>query len=324
MPDPIIVQQTELAAPNEATSRYIAASVADNTRRAYQSAWRHFASWCAARGVPALPAAPDTVAAYLAALADAGRRYATLNQRKAAIAQMHAACNLERPTDHVIVRQTMRGIRRAIGVRPKQHMAATKPVVLALVETITGTRAKDVRDRCLILLAFAGALRRSELVGLRRGDIHFVADRGVVITVAKSKTNQDGQLEQIAVPYALIPRQCAVRALEAWVAVRDAAGTGREEEPLFPAINRHGQLAATPMRPKGFVGVIKQAARVAGLTAADLAPHSLRAGFATSAVEAGVAEGAIMRHTRHKSVTTFRSYVRRATLWQDNAAARVL
>jgi len=173
-----------------------------------------------------------------------------------------------------------------------------------------GDSAIDVRDRALLLVGFAGALRRSELVALDVADVAF-EKQGVVLALRRSKTNQEGNDERIAIPYGSDCTTCPVRALQAWLELVD-------DGPLFRSIDRHGNVGGR-LSDHSVALVVKKLANVAGLDAAKVAGHSLRSGFATSAARAGKSEAAIMRQTRHKSVTVARRYIRQGTKWDDHA-----
>jgi site-specific recombinase XerD len=131
---------------------YAQAASAQATERAY--------------GLEALPATPETVSAYLAALADTGLKASTIRRRKAAIAYTHRWCGFEPPTNADVVRKTLAGINRGLGTAPKQEPAATADIVERVIQSIPTSTPADLRDRALILLGFSGAFRRSELVGI--------------------------------------------------------------------------------------------------------------------------------------------------------------
>jgi integrase len=173
-----------------------------------------------------------------------------------------------------------------------------------------GNSAIDVRDRALLLVGFAGALRRSELVALDVADVSF-EKQGVVLALRRSKTNQEGNDERIAIPYGSDYTTCPVRALQTWLELVD-------DGPLFRSIDRHGNVGGR-LSDHSVALVVKKLANVAGLDADKVAGHSLRSGFATSAARAGKSEAAIMRQTRHKSVTVARRYIRQGTKWDDHA-----
>ena len=174
-----------------------------------------------------------------------------------------------------------------------------------------------MRDRALLLAGFAGAFRRSELVGLDVSDLEFNS-AGLIVNIRRSKTDQEGQGRKVGLPYGSTPVTCPVRALEAWLAV-----LGTDEGPLFRGINRHGHLAGRRLTAQSVALVIKRRAAQAGMETRDLAGHSLRAGLATAAAAAGVSERAIMAQTGHRSLATLRKYLREGSLFLENAAAKV-
>lgn len=294
---------------------YVAQSLAENTRRAYRSDWEHFAGWCARRGVRALPAVPEAVAAYLAAHAETFS-VATLQRRLVSIGQAHRAAGHEDCTKAPGVKATWRGIRRAKGVAPKGKAPLLTPDVVRMVATLP----KDlggVRDRALLLVGFAGAFRRSELVGLDREDVEFTLE-GVVVTLRRSKTDQEGEGRKVGIPWGRHAETCPVQALTAWL-----EQAGITEGPLFRAVNRHGQVQAGRLSGSAVAEVVKRAALRAGLDPALYAGHSLRAGLATSAAAAGASERSIMAQMGHRSVSMVRRYIRDGSLFRENAAAMV-
>ena len=294
---------------------YISQAKSANTLRAYAADWRHFTTWCARRGFTALPAIPVTVSLYLAELADTART-STLTRRVSAISQAHQLAGCESPTGDARVRTVMAGIRRAKGTAQQ----GKKPVIIEdlrrMLERLPHS-LHGLRDRALLLVGFAGAFRRSELVGLDIADLEFSRD-GLVVTVRRSKTDQAGQGRRIGIPYGSHPQTCPVHALQDWLEVLDAASG-----PVFRRIDRHGHIGKARLSDKAVALIVKRAANRAGIAAAELAGHSLRAGLATSAAAAGVSERAIMAQTGHRSVTTVRKYIREGSLFLENAAAKV-
>ena len=295
---------------------YFRAAQAENTRRAYASDWKHFSAWCRAAGQASLPAAPETVVLYLSTLAETAK-VSTLTRRISAISQAHQAANRETPTAHLMVRKLMAGIRRQKGTAQIGKRPLATADVRELLAPLDSRRILDVRDRALLLAGFAGAFRRSELVGLDVTDLEFNG-AGLIVNIRRSKTDQEGQGRRVGIPYGSNPATCPVRALEGWLAI-----LGADEGPVFRAINRHGQLAGRRLTAQSVALVIKRLAAAAGMETKDLAGHSLRAGLATAAAAAGVPERAIMAQTGHRSLATLRKYIREGSLFLENAAARV-
>ena len=181
----------------EEAAGYARAEKSEATRRAYRSDFALFRSWCEAKRIPALPAAPEAVAAFLAAEANRGTKVATISRRLAAIRYAHKLAGHEPPTNSEPVKATLRGIRRTAGSAPARKAPATADKVLAMVGK-AGTDMKGRRDRALLLLGFAGAFRRSELVALDIADLEF-CDSGLRVVIRKSKTDQEGQGATIAI-----------------------------------------------------------------------------------------------------------------------------
>lgn len=290
-------------------------STAESTRRAYDADLRHFREWCRAHGVVALPALPATVALYLTELA--GRyKVATIARRIAAIGQGHRKAGLLSPFTHPRVVEVWEGIRRTLGVAQGRKDALLTADLRRMLEPLTDTTI-DVRDRALLLLGFAGAFRRSELVSFDVDDVRLV-DNGLEVTLRRSKTDQEGEGRLIGVPYGSNPVTCPVRAMRAWL---DRSGI--LDGPLFRAVDRGGNLGLTRLTAAAVALIVKRHARRIGLDPARFAGHSLRAGFATSAALAGVDALEISRQTGHKSLSMVQRYTRPATIWQMNAAQRV-
>lgn len=305
-----------IASVVERVQDYARQSKAANTIRAYRADWRHFADWCHAQGVNAMPATPQVVVVYLTDLAGQGIKVSTIQRRITAISQAHQVAGYDSPTKVEAVRTVLKGIRRVHGTAQEAKTPATMPDIRAMVGTLS-ENLLGLRDRALLLIGFAGAFRRSELVNLDVTDAQ-VTREGIVITLRKSKTDQDGQGRKIGIPYGSKPETCPVRALQAWL-----EASGITEGALFRSVNRHGQLQEGRLSDKAVALVIKRCAEAAGLDPAKYAGHSLRAGLATSAAAAGVSERAIMNQTGHKSLNMVRRYIREGSLFRENAAASV-
>ncbi len=292
-------------------------SKSENTRRGYRADWSDFTAWCGLHDRPSMPAAPETLSAYVTELAAVrGLKASTIQRRLAAIAEAHKLAGFASPTEDAHFRATWKGIRRAYGTAQQGKAAATTPDVRAMAEALPDN-LKGIRDRAILLVGFAGAFRRSELVNLDREDVQFPRE-GLTITLRRSKTDQEGAGAEIGIPYGSNPDTCPVRALEAWVEASEV-----DSGPLFRPINRHGQVQDSRLTAQSVALIVKNAATLAGLDPTDYAGHSLRSGLATAAAEAGVNEREIMQQTRHKSLPTVRKYIRRGSLFRDNAAGKV-
>jgi integrase len=299
----------------EQVREYIRASKAPNTLRGYQADWKAFCAWCELHELRPIPSSPETVAAYVAE--SAGRlKVGSLQRILNAITEAHKATGLESPAHDALVANTMKGIRRTLGTAQKQKAPAVTADIGAMLGATNATLIGS-RDRALILLGFAGAFRRSELVGLDVEDCEFGKD-GLTIVLRRSKTDQDGAGRKIGIPYGSNPDTCPVRTVQQWI---DTAGLTADA--LFRSVDRHGKLQARRLGGGDVARVVKKLALRAGLDPAKYAGHSLRAGHATTAAIAGASERSIMNQTGHRSVQMVRRYIRDASLFRENSAGKL-
>ena len=257
-----------------------------------------------------------TAAAYLTDLAGT-LAVASLGRRMTSISQAHETAGHESPTKTKPVREAMKGIRRTFGVATTKKAPLRSTDIRTLVGTLDVDTLGGLRDRALLVVGFAGAFRRSELVALDVDDIDSGPD-GLVVHIRRSKTDQEGEGASIGLPYGSDPSTCPVRTLRAWL---DAAGITAGA--IFRQVTRHGVIGGR-MSGGAAADRVKRAAGRAGLDAARYGGHSLRAGLITSAMEGGAQEHRTMLHSRHKSVHVFRGYIRDLNLLDgDNPVARV-
>jgi site-specific recombinase XerD len=293
----------------EAAAEFITASKADATRRAYASDWRHFTAWCAAHQQVELPAAPANVAAYLGALASAGAKVSTVRRRCAAIGDAHRHGGYDNPAAHAGVKATLAGIGRTLGAPPAKKAALTADLLARALRSIPQDLA-GLRDRALILIGFAAALRRSELVALDVADLarH---PKGLVITIRRSKTDQAGTGCAKAIPHGRKLR--AVQALDAWLgAAKITAG------PVFRGV-RGSKVLPARLCAHQVARIVQKRAAAAGLDPTLFAGHSLRSGYISSAAERGASLVSIAAHADHKKIDTTRGYVQIADAFRDHS-----
>ncbi len=299
----------------EEAAGYARAEKLEAIRRAYRSDFAQFQAWCEAKSLSALPAAPEAVAAFLAAEASRGTKSSTIGRRIAAIRYAHKLAGYEPPTNAEAVKATLRGIRRVSGAAPTRKAPATADKILAMVDNAR-RNTKGLRDRALLLLGFAGAFRRSELVALDVSDLHF-CDDGLRVTIRKSKTDQEGLGCTIAIARGSIA--CPVDAVRGWI-----KAAGIVDGPLFRPVTRAGKIQASRLSSRAVAEVVKCYAKCVGLKAADFSGHSLRSGFLTSAAARGASIFKMMDVSRHKSVDTLRGYVRDAEMFRNHAGHGLL
>jgi site-specific recombinase XerD len=316
-----VIAEPQPALPAELTEAlrlaedFARASKSKATIAAYQSDFAIFAEWCRQRWLSSLPTEPGAVCGFLADEASRGKKAATLSRRIAAVKYFHKLSDLPSPTDHETVKATLAGIRRSIGSAPQRKKAATSDIVLAMVSTLGNDTLRELRDRALLLVAFSSALRRSELVALDVRDLEW-SDEGVLIRIARSKTDKEGAGAAVAVPRGEI--QCPVAALKDWLRAANIS-----EGAIFRRVYGNKSIGARLGSPV-MAQIVKDGARRLGLDPKAFGAHSTRSGLVTSAVKRGVNLIKICDQTRHKSIEMLRVYCRDADLFTGNASAGLL
>ena len=372
------LEPTQLQAPGEidpAGLARVGAAVGRSrspaTMRAYAADWARFTTWCTTHCYIPCPADPLVVADYLTTAADTrtpdgDRAYApaTLTRWVAAISAAHLTAGRQPPGRTEVVRATLAGIRRMYaetGERPVQRRA---PLLLEDIRAILDTARTDARtwiqkvterrDSALILLGFAGAFRRSELVTLTTADIRFHPADGLHVRLRRSKTDQTGEGTVKALPYGRAHQTCPVCAYLRWRQVFDAwDDTGRvgvltalrqhrafdehlcrhvappDPQPpvaVFRGIHKTGAIADRRLSPQAINPILARRAAAAGIGVdilGQLGGHSLRAGFVTQAVRAGADPASVMRQTGHTTEAMVRLYTRERAPLTGNAVTQL-
>jgi integrase len=294
----------------ETVASYVGDSLAPNTHRAYLNDLAEFERWGGS-----IPASAETVAAYLADRADT-RAVATLVRYLASISKAHEARGLENPTRSELVRATLRGIKRTRGCAQREAKALLRDDLLLVLDAMDHS-VKAIRDRALLLIGFAGALRRSELVGLDVGDMEHVR-QGIILHLRRSKTDQDGEGRKIGIPVGRT-RWCPVAALDGWL-----TASGITQGAVFRPVDRHGRMHDARLSGEAVSLVVRERVAAVGLDSTSYSGHSLRAGLATSAAQAGVPTWRIRAQTRHASDAMLARYIREGELFTENAAGALL
>jgi integrase len=288
-------------------------TTASATSSAYQSDWRAFDHWCREHALPPLPAAPEVVACYLTACAMRGLKVTTIRRHLSAINAEHRAHGLESPTCSTAVKGVMHGIQRTLGTPPEPVDALLTEDIQRMVAGLPNA-LQGQRDAAILLIGFAGAFRRSELVALNCDDLH-LRPEGYLLRIPRSKTDQHGQGRWVGIPYGEHPDTCPVLALQRWL-----TASGINDGAVFRGVNRHGHLASARLSKRSIADIVKRAAKAAGLDPHRYSGHSLRSGHCTSAARAGVPERIIMRQTGHHSERMVRHYVQQSSVFTENSA----
>ncbi len=308
--------KTDLEQLRAKVNYYMHASKALNTRRGYRSDWSDFEHWCLKNGYPFLPASEDAVILYISILAEANMKMSTIGRRITSISIAHQAKGYASPTHSLKVKTVWKGIRNEHGVIEVGKTPILVKDLRQMVEFLP-INMRGFRDRALLLIGFAGAFRRSELVRLNVDDIAFI-DNGLTILIRKSKTDQEGQGRKIGIPYGSNLETCPVRSLKKWLEIACIT-----QGSVFRKVSKSDRVEERRLCDKSVALIVKRAAESAGLDPMNYAGHSLRAGLATSAAIAGVSEWSIMQQTGHKSTAMVRRYIRDGNLFRDNASAQI-
>jgi integrase len=295
--------KTSPALASALVAGYSAAAQSEASTRSYDAGIRHFKLHGGT-----VPATPKMVAEYLACMAST-LAVATLQHRLIAIHRAHTDQGLLSPVMDNLVKRTMQGIRRTLGVKQRRVNALMKDDLLEMMVHIDQQEPlRAARDKALILIGFAGAFRRSELVALTMQDIARY-DNGIELTIKRSKTDQQGMGRTVFIPNAR-GKRCPVKALDEWLAV-----SGIDSGPLFLRLSRYDRIVGRgALTPQTIALIVKLYVKMMrGEEASEhVAGHSLRAGYCTEAAMAGLQPYQIREQTGHRSDVTLARYIRPA------------
>ncbi|WP_367846551.1 site-specific integrase [Rhodoferax sp. WC2427] len=311
--DPWCLSPQSIAEPLSADvnciQRFITAAISPNTRRAYQQDLQDFLNWGGT-----IPCTAEILAAYVAGRASS-LATATITRRVVGIGRAHTTQGFSDPSKADLVRTVLRGVRRVNGTAQRQVAPLIKQDVMDILPSLKNLRGS--RDRALILLGYASALRRSELVALQVIDLENVRE-GLVIHLRRSKTDQEGQGRKIAIPWGRTSA-CPVKAVHTWL-----ASAAIEIGPIFRAVGKSNKVSDAALSPQSIALILKGHAQKIGLDSTQISGHSLRSGLVTSAVQAGVSVHKIQQQTGHRSLDMLARYVRDANLFEGNASGALL
>jgi integrase len=288
---------------------YIENSVSKNTVRSRESDIRAFLRWGGH-----LPSTPEEVAHFFADQAKV-KKFSTIQHYGTSLNHWHGANRYPSPCKTELVRAVVAGIGRTHGRKQKRAKPLLIEDIKQLIDAHQGDQLADYRHRSMLLLGFIGAFRRSELCAINYSDLEFVSE-GVQVTLPKSKTNQSGEREIKPIPYAKREVQyCPVNHLKEWLRV-----SGINQGPVYRRITRKGVLGDHPLTGDGFSKMLKILCQKAQLDTAGISPHSLRAGFITTAYLTGKDRLKTKQISGHRSDEIFEKYIRDADLYRNNAA----
>jgi integrase len=255
------------------------------------------------------------VLGYLADLLGGGRKISTARRHLTSIGAEHRRQGLAVGW-HARAWAALDAAQRERGEQAVGKRAITISELRRMIGAWDQGRPIDARNRAVLALGFASALRRSSLATLDLADVRFEAE-GVVLTIHRDKTDQLGQGRLVGVARGKHPRTCPVRLLEQWIQVRGAA-----RGPLFLPVCG-GHVEHRRMRARQVAAIVKRSVERIGGDPASYGAHSLRSGFVTAAVESNVNEFLIAAQTGHRSLATLRRYFRQSNPLRGNASAMI-
>jgi integrase len=308
---------------------YVEAASSANTRKAYASDWKHFAAWCRRSGLTPLPPHPQTVGLYVTACASGAAErgmkansVSTIERRLSSLSWNYAqrGLSLDRKDRHIAT--VMAGIRNSHARPPVQKEAVMAEDIIAMIETLDRGTLRGLRDRAMLLIGYAGGLRRSEIVGLdlkpdQTEDGHGwieILDLGLLVTL-RGKTGW----REVEVGRGSADATCPVVAIETWIKFAKLA-----HGPLFRRVTGQGKaVGAERLNDKEVARLVKRTAMAAGVRgdlseierAFKFSGHSLRAGLASSAE---VDERYVQKQLGHASAEMTRRYQRRRDRFRVN------
>ncbi|QDG94744.1 site-specific integrase (plasmid) [Rhizobium sp. NIBRBAC000502774] len=321
--------QAHLVSLADRARTYVEAASSANTRKAYAADWKHFSAWCRRSGLTPFPAHPQTVGLYITACAlgaaERGMKansVSTIERRLSSLSWNYAqrGLTLDRKDRHIAT--VLSGIRKTHARPPVQKEAVMAADIIAMIETLDRGTLRGLRDRAMLLVGYAGGLRRSEIVGLDvkadqtedgRGWIE-ILDKGILVTL-RGKTGW----REVEVGRGSSDATCPVAAVETWIKFARLA-----HGPLFRRVTGQGKAVGSErLNDKEVARLVKRSAMAAGVRgdlseierAFKFSGHSLRAGLASSAE---VDERYVQKQLGHVSAEMTRRYQRRRDRFRIN------
>lgn len=313
--------------PESARTR-IREGVADSTRIAYAADRKRFEAWCKDHSRSPLPATPETLAAYVDHMCNLEKAPGTIGRAIGAIRTMHRVSGYKQQPDTELATKVLKTYKREWsdkGNRKRKATPAKIDVIRQMVEACDTSTLRGLRDRTIIILGFALMARRSELSNLDIRDIAETED-GLEVHIRYSKTDQEAEGVEVAIPYGSHSETCPVRTTKALL--RCLAEQGITSGPILRPIDRHGNIGGTAragvksarLTPQSVHHIVRKLALKAGVpNPSGYKAHSLRAGGATAAYQAGASASTIATHGRWlEGSPVVLGYIRAVDKWKDN------
>lgn len=324
IPLSVVAQEAEARRHAEAAAALKRKARAEATTQAYETDWNVFERWAFARNLVTLPASPEVIARYVTALTlgevetlgpgkrvhAAPKKPASISRALSAIKFVHKKADLGDPvTDDV--REVLDGFSREVGTAQRRAAPITRELLhRALDGTAGALPPKDVRDRAILAIGWAGAMREAEITGLQLADVELVP-QGLLLSLPFRKTDQQGKGTLLRLPRDGTAA-CPVHWFERWRSIRSISSIGAST-PLF--VSLRGRTAGQGLTPEVVCAIVRQRMAAIGLDAKPYSGHSLRAGFITAWISAGGNLADLMAHTGHTNLKTLSKYARGSESW---------
>lgn len=303
-------------------SKFTEARFAKNTQNGYRFNWNAFRRWANLMGFDPLPSSVETISLYVTSLLSRGLKVSSAERCVAAVGHIHVANGHPTPVTPEI-RELLRGARRFLidqvrQVRPLsiENLHSISELLRADATAMERNRraaAMAVRNRAMVLVGFASALRSASIVELLLADVEF-EPRGLVLRIRREKTDQEGKGRLIGITHSKHPAHCPVRALGEWIKLR-----GPVPGPLFSRFSLGPK--DKPLEPECMCDIVQQCIRRIGLDSKLYGSHSMRAGFVTEAGLANVSVLLIKKQTGHRDMASLERYFRRQDVFRANPLA---
>ena len=307
----------------------ISSELSDNTRTAYRKGWSKFVDYCVVEGIrDPLAVSPERIASFFVQVATRPSPQSgiipamgTVMLYKSAVNKKFLDAGKPSPTSHPVVRSTLKGLARLRGSSTRKVEALREYHIQAMLQAAPNTLIGK-RDAAIIAVGFAGALRRSEICNLNVEDVEFLdftndCEDRMTLTIRRSKTDQQGKGQRVPILDGSVIRP--IHHLKQWL-----RSSGIATGPVFQTMKRGGHLRGKPMHHSDIPRIVKHYAELVGLNSKDIAGHSLRAGFVTSATVHHARLDKIMAVTRHTNPATVMGYIRDADAFTDHAGRHFL
>ena len=297
------------------TLENIKLSKSKNTIRAYKSDFLDFANFCKQNSLKSLPADYKTVSIFITHLFKNKQKLSSIKRKLVSISAIHKIKGFYIDIKNPVIVENFLGIKRQIGVAQKGKRPLTIENLKKIVNSINSNElclARNLRDKAILLIGFAGGFRRSELTNLNYQDLEFV-NEGIKIKIIKSKTDQFGEGMIKAIPYFNNEEFCPVINLKKMLKICEISEGG-----IFRRISKSGKVSTSSLTDQNVALILKKYLTTVGLDNINFSGHSLRSGFATASAESGADERSIMNMTGHKSTEMVRRYIKETNLFKNN------